>query len=195
MVLYVLTGYRVLRIVYLDQLTGAHHTHTYLIMIIRFLSFACGAVSPPTPSIFSHTICIAKFMSWAICDLIFSCMFYANKIWFLKFSFKFQYPVVVADWLEWFLRNLQRQWLSLHQVQENRFWVYPYFSTHGPGILSQFLSLARGAVLSDPSTNNDIQAVLLKRYQPTKLWMTPTPHGNWENTSDLSYRRWLPTDM
>ena len=27
----ILTGYRVLGIVYLDQLTGAHHTHTYFI--------------------------------------------------------------------------------------------------------------------------------------------------------------------
>ena len=35
MVLYILTGYGVLGIVSLDQLTGAHytHTHTYLIMI------------------------------------------------------------------------------------------------------------------------------------------------------------------
>ena len=30
MVLYILTGYWVLGIVCLDQLTGAHHTHTYL---------------------------------------------------------------------------------------------------------------------------------------------------------------------
>ena len=33
MVLYILTGYQVLGIVYLDQLTGARHTHTYLIRI------------------------------------------------------------------------------------------------------------------------------------------------------------------
>ena len=31
MVLYVLTGDRVLGIVYLNQLTGARHTHAYLI--------------------------------------------------------------------------------------------------------------------------------------------------------------------
>ena len=31
--LYILTGYRVLGIVSLDQLTGARHTHTYLITI------------------------------------------------------------------------------------------------------------------------------------------------------------------
>ena len=30
MVLYILTGYGMLSIVYLDQLTGARHTHTYL---------------------------------------------------------------------------------------------------------------------------------------------------------------------
>ena len=33
MVLYTLTGYWVLSIVYLDQLMGASHTHTYLITI------------------------------------------------------------------------------------------------------------------------------------------------------------------
>ena len=35
MVLYILTGYRVLGIVYLDQLTDAHHTHTYIITILH----------------------------------------------------------------------------------------------------------------------------------------------------------------
>ena len=39
MVLHILTGYRVLGIVCLDQLTGARHTHTYLITIILSRSF------------------------------------------------------------------------------------------------------------------------------------------------------------
>ena len=36
MVLYILTGYHVLGIVYLDHLTGICHTHTYLITILFF---------------------------------------------------------------------------------------------------------------------------------------------------------------
>ena len=47
MVLYVLTGYRVLGIVYLNQLTGDRHTHTYLITIKHMNCENCSC---------SHTI-------------------------------------------------------------------------------------------------------------------------------------------
>ena len=40
MVFYILTSYRVLGIVYLNQLTGARHTHTYLITIPNSVSVA-----------------------------------------------------------------------------------------------------------------------------------------------------------
>ena len=45
MVLYILTGYRVLGIVYLDQLTGARQTHTY-----HITTHQCHLGSQQTPS-------------------------------------------------------------------------------------------------------------------------------------------------
>ena len=45
MVLYILTGYRVLSIVYLDQLMGACHAQAYYITILGFWKFVHNNLS------------------------------------------------------------------------------------------------------------------------------------------------------
>ena len=63
MVLYLLTGYRVLGVVYLDQLTGSRHTHTYLIMIcLRATKLAIFAVLDLNSFLFKYDKYVFTFV-------------------------------------------------------------------------------------------------------------------------------------